>query len=48
MLPPPVKTQETQKLTSFGHYYKQKTIFWIHSLNDVCGLYYRLHTSFNE
>jgi len=25
--------------TPFGHYYKQKSIFEIHLINDVCGLY---------
>jgi hypothetical protein len=24
--------------TPSGHYYKQKSTFWIHSFNDACGL----------
>jgi len=29
---------EIKKCTSSGHYYKQKSIFQIYSLNDVSGL----------
>jgi len=38
----------THKSTPFDHYYKQKFIFYIHSINNVYGFYYILHTSFNE
>ena len=30
------------------HYYKQNFAFYIHLINDVYDIYYRLHTSFNE
>jgi len=36
------------KLTFSGHCYKEKFIFYIHSINDIYNLYYRLHTSFNK
>jgi len=28
----------------FGHYYKQKFTFYIHLINDVYDLYYKLNT----
>jgi len=34
--------------TPSGQYHKQKFIFLIYSINDVYGLYYRPHTTFNE
>jgi len=34
--------------TSSGHYYKQKSTFYIYSINNVYGLFYRPHTSINE
>jgi len=37
-----------QLITLFGHYYKQKSTFYIHSINDIYKFYYTLHTSFNK
>ena len=34
--------------TSCGHSYKQKSTFYIYSINDIYSLYYRSYTSFNE
>jgi len=34
--------------TPLGHIYKQKSMFYIHSINDVYGLNCRQHTSFIE
>jgi len=50
---PPVGTRQhaklTQKSTSSGHYYKQKLIFYVYSINDVCDLYINhIHHLLNE